>query len=801
MSEGITRVMLSTRLEPGTHLNDTYEIDERIASGGMGEVYRGHNIQTGEPVAIKTILPELADQEAIFALFKKEATVLNRLYHDTIVRYYSFSRDPRLGRTYLAMEFVDGVSLAERIRTAPLTAAEVRKLFASVADGLALAHDAGVVHRDLSPDNIILRTGNVGRPKIIDFGIARAANIGEGTLIGGGFAGKYNFVSPEQLGIHNREVDSRSDIYSLGLVIAASLRGEPLDMGGSHVDVIEKRTRVPDLSGIDESLRPLIEAMLQPNPDERPASMSVVADWLKASAPADPQQMATGGSIPGGPGSAPASWGTQPGIQSTPPGIQPTSPGIHPATPGIRTGTPFAATADPTQVVASTSAPIPTGNPGGSESPFGNSAAYPALPSTGLPGTPLPDATSSVATTERKSGGRRYAVAGGVLMLLIAGGAYAYVSGLIGQDLGKVAGPQQSAETNTGNQPPEATPTPPVSNPTGTSQPTAKSPEHQAIGDALEDAAKSHVVAKTEEPNSNPASEPTAPTATTKLPNTVVPQDTTSQREPTTDTALAKPTDLPNASNRPASDTSTPNIPTVPPVTIPKAGTPSEHPTEADKQTQVATGALARMNAGVSWLRQYDGGRCFFVAVTSVSDRTINVKGFGLNVPAFQTLYNSFIDTNGIEPELNGHLINEAQCAATDFLKAVEPGAKNSPEIQLASDQLKLGETLKATVSNVGNRKLDLLLVDGDGLVYNMKSFAEQTADGDRAIFDMRVADKVLEGMMPEMVIAITSPSGLSVPEGKEHVRAAALFPRLTRQVENIGGDVGVDFAYFQLSP
>ena len=113
MAENVTRVVLNTRLDPGVQLNDTYEIDERIASGGMGEVYRGHNIQTGEPVAIKTILPELADQEAIFALFKKEATVLGRLHHDTIVRYYSFSRDPRLGRPYLAMEFVDSVSLAD----------------------------------------------------------------------------------------------------------------------------------------------------------------------------------------------------------------------------------------------------------------------------------------------------------------------------------------------------------------------------------------------------------------------------------------------------------------------------------------------------------------------------------------------------------------------------------------------------------------------------------------------------------------------------------------------------------------
>ena len=130
-----------------------------------------------------------------------------------------------------------------RMTAAPLTPDEARKLFASVADGLALAHEAGVIHRDLSPDNIILRGGDVGRPKIIDFGIARSANVGDGTLIGGGFAGKYNFVSPEQLGIHGGEVDGRSDIYSLGLVMAAALRGKPLDMGGSQVDVIEKRTQ------------------------------------------------------------------------------------------------------------------------------------------------------------------------------------------------------------------------------------------------------------------------------------------------------------------------------------------------------------------------------------------------------------------------------------------------------------------------------------------------------------------------------------------------------------------------------
>ena len=131
-----------------------------------------------------------------------------------------------------------------------------------LASGLALAHEAGIIHRDLSPDNIVLSGGNVDKTKIIDFGIARAASIGGGTLLGGSFAGKYNFVSPEQLGMFGGEVTERSDIYSLGLVIAGALRGEPLDMNGTPVEVIEKRRLRPDLSDIDPALAPLIEAML-----------------------------------------------------------------------------------------------------------------------------------------------------------------------------------------------------------------------------------------------------------------------------------------------------------------------------------------------------------------------------------------------------------------------------------------------------------------------------------------------------------------------------------------------------------
>ena len=232
----------------------------------MGEVYRGHNIETGDLVAIKIVLPEFAEDETILKLFRKEASVLNHLSHEAVVRYHVFTVDPGIGRPYLAMEYVDGESLVDVMRRGPMPAQNARRLCHRLASGLAAVHRAGAIHRDLSPDNIILPGGSVEKAKIIDFGIARSAKIGGGTLIGGRFAGKYNYVSPEQLGLFGGEVNEQSDIYSLGLVIAAALLGKPLDMSGSQVETVEKRRRVPDLSDIDDELRPLLSDMLQPDP-------------------------------------------------------------------------------------------------------------------------------------------------------------------------------------------------------------------------------------------------------------------------------------------------------------------------------------------------------------------------------------------------------------------------------------------------------------------------------------------------------------------------------------------------------
>jgi serine/threonine-protein kinase len=277
-----TVILQGSSLPVGTQLNGIYEIERLIAVGGMGEVYKGRAIQTGDAVAIKMIKPDMARNAAAVTLFRKEAASLHNLYHEAIVRYYVFTVDPATQVSYLAMEYVDGQPLSDRIREGKLGVDDVDVLRRRIAGGLHAAHLLGIVHRDISPDNIILPSGRVERAKIIDFGIARSTQVGEGTVIGSGFAGKYNYVSPEQLGLEGGDVTGRSDIYSLGLVLAEALTGRAIDMGGTQVQLIDKRRRVPDLAGIDPSYRPLLNAMLAPDPNKRPADMAAVASWQRA---------------------------------------------------------------------------------------------------------------------------------------------------------------------------------------------------------------------------------------------------------------------------------------------------------------------------------------------------------------------------------------------------------------------------------------------------------------------------------------------------------------------------------------
>lgn len=262
------------QFQEGEVLNGIYRIRRFIARGGMGEVYEASNIhQQSERVAIKVMLPHLAQDELVAAMFGKEAEMLTRLHHEAIVPYRMAARDAN-GLPYIVTEYIDGASLEDRLGKLTLTDEQFASLTQKLAAGLGTAHNLGAVHRDIAPDNVLLAGGDPDRPKIIDFGIAKDARENSGTIVGDGFAGKLKYVAPEQLGEFDRNIGPWTDLYSLALTLRALAAGKHSDMGGSLSDAVRKRQGIPDLSMIPERFRAAFEMALQPDPKDRPQSMA-----------------------------------------------------------------------------------------------------------------------------------------------------------------------------------------------------------------------------------------------------------------------------------------------------------------------------------------------------------------------------------------------------------------------------------------------------------------------------------------------------------------------------------------------
>lgn len=268
-------------LDVGTVLFNTYVVDRHLSSGGMGDVYEAHSRVNGARYAIKVIRASRVHDERVRDLFIREGRVLQRVRSGAVVSYAGQLQDEH-GRCYLIMDFIDGQSLANRLRREPLSASEASALLRHLGRGLAEVHAAGAFHRDLSPDNILLPDDDVNRAVIIDFGIAKLKDPDQRTLIGSDIAGKLGFMAPEQIGAIEAEVDARTDIYALGLVIAAAVCGRPIDMGHDLGAAMRARQSVPNLDGLPARLRPLIARMLSPDQAKRPPSMQAVVDALDA---------------------------------------------------------------------------------------------------------------------------------------------------------------------------------------------------------------------------------------------------------------------------------------------------------------------------------------------------------------------------------------------------------------------------------------------------------------------------------------------------------------------------------------
>jgi serine/threonine-protein kinase len=220
-------------------LNAHYELDQEIGRGGMGIVYRAKDRRLKRTVAIKLLPPELAFRSEIRSRFLREAETAAQLSHPNIVPIYSV--DERDGLVYFAMACIDGDNLAKLLHErGRFDVDETRRILREVADALAYAHGRGVVHRDIKPDNIILDRDN-RRPMVTDFGIARAVTDGaDSRLTATGMAiGTPAYMSPEQAA-GDREIDGRSDLYSLGIVGYHMLAGELPFAAGSTPAMLVK---------------------------------------------------------------------------------------------------------------------------------------------------------------------------------------------------------------------------------------------------------------------------------------------------------------------------------------------------------------------------------------------------------------------------------------------------------------------------------------------------------------------------------------------------------------------------------
>ena len=257
-------------------LGNSYTVEGEIGRGGMGVVYNARDERLKRQVAIKVLPPELAFREEIRIRFLREAETAARLSHPNIVPIHAVGEGPD-GLVYFVMMFVDGESLAAKLkRRGRLPPDEARRIMQETADALGAAHAVGIIHRDVKPDNILLE-GSRGRVVVTDFGIAKAlsSTTGSATLTATGVAiGTPHYMSPEQAA-GDREIDGRSDIYSLGVVAYQMLTGElpfhaPTVPGILMKHITERAPLISDKRpDIPDDLAACVMRCLEKDPEDR----------------------------------------------------------------------------------------------------------------------------------------------------------------------------------------------------------------------------------------------------------------------------------------------------------------------------------------------------------------------------------------------------------------------------------------------------------------------------------------------------------------------------------------------------
>lgn len=272
----------------GTRLADRYVLLDRIGGGGMGSVWQATDAVLDRPVAIKVLAAQLSDDAEFRQRFRREARAAARLDHPSITQVYDYGEIDQTDGVlqFLVMELLHGTTLASRLERGPLPAGEVAGIGAQVADALASAHGSGVVHRDVTPGNIMLTQTRV---KVLDFGISTVAGDAAMT-VAGQTLGTPAYLAPER--VQGLPATPAVDVYALGAVLYNAVTGRTPFQGSwteqAHAHVHQP---VPDLDLVPDPLRRVLAACLSKWPDDRPTAAQLaealhsIGDFIQAAPP------------------------------------------------------------------------------------------------------------------------------------------------------------------------------------------------------------------------------------------------------------------------------------------------------------------------------------------------------------------------------------------------------------------------------------------------------------------------------------------------------------------------------------
>lgn len=267
----------------GETIAGRYELEELVGHGGMSSVYKAHDSLLERNVALKVLHQQYNEDDDFVERFKREARSVAQLQHPNIVTV--IDRGEEDGRQYIVFEYIDGENLKELVvRKGRLRVRDALEIALEIARGLAFAHEHGLVHRDVKPQNVLLNGD--GRAKVTDFGIARSLDVEHGMTQTGTILGTSNYIAPEQAS--GQPVEAYTDVYSLGIVLYEMLTGEVPFPGESFVAVAMKHIQEPSPSVLDARgdvplrIAEMVDRALEKDPEHRFPTMDHFAAEIEA---------------------------------------------------------------------------------------------------------------------------------------------------------------------------------------------------------------------------------------------------------------------------------------------------------------------------------------------------------------------------------------------------------------------------------------------------------------------------------------------------------------------------------------